>query len=308
MRRRTTNPTITRRGFIRHAGARLTAAAAGVSLASMLEGCSGDHAAPAAGGEADAPAKPYGPFKMAFQSWSLRHFPEMALFLEQARRLQLQYVELWRMHLPTDSSPEQVEQIKRSLLSAGLEPIAYGVVYFSADHEQNESLFKIGKAMGLSSLTASPTVDALPSLDRLVQKYDLRIAIHNHGPEDVEANKPWYRPDATLEAIQDLDPRIGACVDVGHLIRSGIDPVEGLETLGSRVYGCHLTDFADADGNSRQDVILGEGRLDLVATLAALQKLGFDGQVSIEYGSHVEDPVPHMERSLAAVRQAIQLI
>ena len=81
-----------------------------------------------------------------------------------ARRLQLQYVELWRMHLPTDSSPEQVEQIKRSLLSAGLEPIAYGVVYFTADHEQNESLFKIGKAMGLSSLTASPTVRTRPCI------------------------------------------------------------------------------------------------------------------------------------------------
>ena len=287
---------ISRRDFLRQSGTALAGTTVG---SAVLPGCSEI--------PQELPSNPpteqgssYGPFKMGFQSFSLRHFGAMDDFLREARKLELEYVELYRGHMDPASTAGQVEEARQRLSSAGLVVNAFGVEEFTSDHETNKSLFNFAKALGVTNLSANPTKDAFSSLAELVQEFDIRIAIHNHGPEDDR----WRLPEWILESIQDLDPRIGACADLGHFIRAGVDPIEAIEMLGSRVLGVHLKDF-DEKGN---DVVLGTGQLDVQKSLRILNEIGFDGPLSLEFEGSVKDPVPEMLECLLSVRQAIQKI
>ena len=287
---------VNRRRFLRESSGRFGGLALSTTLsAALLARCSaaGDPEPEVSSTETNY----YDPFDMGFQSYSLRHFTEMKDLLEQAGRLGLHHVELYRGHLPTSTPPTELEQVRKRLASVGLTANAFGVEHFSEDHEANEALFKFGKALGVRCLSADPTKGAFVSLEKLVKEYDVQIAIHNHGPED----ERWRRPEWILEAVTDLDPRIGACADLGHFIRADVDPIDALELLGPRVLGVHLKDF-DPQGN---DVVLGQGQLDVGRTLATLVKIGFDGPLSLEFEGDKENPIPKMLECLAIVRAAL---
>ena len=232
-------------------------------------------------------------FQIGFQSYSLRHFSELDAFLPQAEKLGLGYVELYRGHLATEASPEQIQVVKQGLAGLGVKVNAFGVEEFTADHEKNQALFEFGKELGVTNLSAYPTKDAFSSIEKLVDQYDIRIAIHNHGPEDDR----WRRPEWILDAVKDLDPRIGACVDTGHFIREGVDAVEAIEMLADRVLGLHLKDFT----KDSHEVIIGDGQLDLDKTLSTLHQIGFDGPFSLEYEESKEGPVPDMLEAVSRI-------
>ena len=237
------------------------------------------------------------PFRFGFQSYSLRHFSETEDLAGEAEKLGLPFVEVYSGHLPTDAADEGISRFKQTLDRAGVEVNAFGVESFTADHEANQRLFQFGQKLDVENLSADPSKDAFESLQQLVAQYDIRIAIHNHGPED----ERWRRPEWILEAVKDLDPRIGACVDTGHYLRAGVDPVEAIRMLGSRVWGVHLKDF-DAES---EEQIVGQGRLNLEETFQALLDVGFKGPLSLEYESHMQNPVPSMREGLEAAAEAL---
>ena len=284
---------MSRRGFLEKGGHTLAAAAAAPAL---LSACGGTEQQVTTETSA-LTAPPYGPYKMGFQSYSLRHFSAWDDFLREARKLDLRYVELYRGHLDHAAPAEQVMERKQELAASGLQANAFGVERFTADHEKNKALFEFAKLLGVANLSADPMKDAFASLERLVQEYDIQIAIHNHGPED----ERWRMPEWILDAVKDLDPRIGACADLGHFIRAGVDPVEAIEMLGSRVLGVHFKDF-DEQGN---DVVIGRGSLDTLGVLQALRKINFDGPLSLEFEGDREDPVPNILECLASIREAV---
>ena len=267
---------------------------AGAGLATGFSGCSSP---PADSPEPPEPDRGYGNYEMGFQSYSLRHFVPTGDFLGQAKRLNLPFVELWRGHLPQDGGEDGIVRFRDRLREAGITVNAFGVERFTDEHEKNESVFRLARNLGVGVLSANPSKRAFTSLEKLVDQYDIRIAIHNHGPED----ERWRRPEWIMEAVGGLDPRIGACADLGHYIRAGVDPVAALEILGSRVLGVHLKDF-DAEEN---DVVLGQGKLDVVKTFETFQSLGFLGPVSLEFEGDKEDPVPAMLQCLDVVARAI---
>jgi len=277
---------LNRRGFILGGGVGLAAAA--------LAGCEAEQPV-ARSGESEGSvtlAKPE--LLIGFQSYSLRHFAPMETFLPEAEKLGLDYVELYSALLATTASPEEIDSAKGKLAAIGLTANAYGVEKFTSDHAQNEAIFQFGKSLGVTNLSAYPTKDAFPSLSKLVDQYDIRIAIHNHGPED----EVWGRPEWILNAVKDQDPRIGACLDTGWVIMAGVDSVEAIEMLGTRVLGIHLKDFT-AEG---EEVIPGDGLMDLDKTLAALQKVGFSGPFSLEYEEKRENPVPDMLETVNRIK------
>jgi inosose dehydratase len=235
---------------------------------------------------------------LGFQSYSLRRFPELEAFATEAEKLGLPYVELYRGHLPVEAPPERIVQVRERLSAAGVMVNAFGVERFGADHALNERVFRFGRELGVVNLSAAPTRDAFDSLEELVDRYDIRIAIHNHGPED----ELWARPEWILEAVRDRDDRIGACVDTGHYLRSGVSPVEAIRMLGSRVLGVHFKDF-DAE---LREVIPGDGQLDVEATLEALRDVGFDGPFSLEFEEFPDDPVPHMRVAVERVTAVLE--
>ena len=210
---------LTRREVI---AAGIAATAAG-SLLTLGRGL--DAAAPTAAG-------PYGPFKMALQSYSLRGLTtdgkaDVHKALRATEGLGVSYWEAYPAHFATD--PKKAVEFKTAAAAHGVTVIGYGVSHFSKDVESNRNLFEFAKAMGIGYLSADPDLDAFDALDKLVEEYGVAIGIHNHGP-----GHKWAKIDVIAAAIKDHHPKIGCCIDTGHFLRSREDPVRAAEVFGKR--------------------------------------------------------------------------
>src|SRR5262245_22293931 len=180
------------------------------------------------------PKDAWGGFPIGVQSYSLRNF-DVEEAIRHLQGMGVHYVELFKKHLDPAGTPEQDAAVKKLASAAGITISAHGVNDFTKDHEANKRLFDFARRIGFKTITANPRPDSFESLDKLVAEYDIRIAIHNHGPGAL------YDKLAGLQkAIAGHDKRIGACVDCGHYIRSGEDPVKCVLELGDRVYGVNM--------------------------------------------------------------------
>lgn len=246
-------------------------------------------------------ADPYLGFKMGLQSYSLREFKaEQAM--EHTKALGLKYWEAFPGHLPMSSVPKQIEAHKELLGKYGITLISYGVLGFDENENAAREKFEFAKVMGIKSLSADPKPDkaTFDLLDKLVAEYDVAIAIHNHGPGH------RYNKISDVEAVvKDRHPKIGACVDTGHYLRSDEDPVEAVQRLGKRVFGCHLKDVKtiEVDGKKqKQFKIAGEGDLNVVGLLKVLKALDYQYCLALEYEENAKNPLPDVEACLKHVR------
>ena len=244
---------------------------------------------------------PFGGFPVGVQSYSLRHFNTE----EAIRHLQgmgVHYAEFYGKHLDPKATDERIAEVQGLLKSAGIKLAGHGVHGFSKDHEANKRLFQFGKKIGVRVITADPTPDSFDSLDKLVAEYDIRIAIHNHGP-----GHRYDKLDSVVKSIAGHDKRIGACVDCGHYLRSGEDPVKCVLTLGERVYGVHIKDEKETNTPKSANVVIGKGHLDVVGLFKALRQIKFpaDGALSLEYEANAENPIDDMKACLEVAKEAI---
>jgi sugar phosphate isomerase/epimerase len=173
---------------------------------------------------------------------------------------------------------------------------------FSKNHEANKQLFDFAKRAGVKVITANPEPDSFDSLDKLVAEYDIRIAIHNHGPGAL-----FDKLDSVTKAIAGHDKRIGACVDCGHYLRSGEDPVKCVLELGDRVYGVHIKDEKEMNTKASDNVVIGKGHLDVVGLFKALRQIKFpaDGSLDLEYEANPANPIDDMKACLEVAKEAI---
>lgn len=238
-------------------------------------------------------------FVLGMQSYSLRSFP-VDKALDDIQKLGLHSVEFFNAHLAINSTQQQIDEMKQKLARHNIKLFAHGVNGFSKDHEKNREVFEFAKKAGIRNISADPTPDAFDSLDKLVEEFDVRIAIHNHGP-----GARYDKVDDVLKAVQGRHKHIGACADLGHYIRSGEDPVKVIRMLEGRLFGIHLKDFDEPKKNA-QGVILGKGHLDVVEVFKALKKVNFpaDGALSIEYEEHADNPMPDLRECVAVAREA----
>ena len=249
---------------------------------------------------------PYGGFHMGIQSYSLRGY-DVETALEHTQTLGLKYWEAYPKHLPLSTVPAEVKKQKDLLAGYGITLMAYGVVPFDADETKARRIFDFAHAIGLKSISCNPKkkTETFDLLDKLVEEYGIPIAIHNHGPK-AEYDKISDVEDWT----QDRHPLVGACVDTGHFLRSDEDPVDAIERLGKRVFGCHLKDVRSVAGDGGKPskkimTVLGEGDLDIAGCLRALQKHGFDRCLSLEYEENAQNPLSDIETCLENVRKAV---
>jgi sugar phosphate isomerase/epimerase len=248
---------------------------------------------------AGKPADPYRGFKMGIQSYSLRGF-KVHEALSISKKLGLTYWESFPAHIAVGSVPKYIAEQKAMLAGAGVKLMAFGVVGFDANETKAREVFEFAKAIGIESISADPKkgdAATFKLLDKLVEEYGVAIAIHNHGPK-----ASYNRIDDVVNAVKDHHPRIGACVDTGHFLRSRENPVEALERLKGRVFGVHLKDVKDATVFK----IVGEGDLDVLGCLKELQKQNYQYCLALEYEEHPENPVPDLEICLKNVRAAME--
>lgn len=237
---------------------------------------------------------------LGIQLYSLRGYP-VDEALRHAREIGFRYVEFYPGMYPLNSTSEQIAAMNKKLADLGLTISAHSVNGFGADAAANRKVFEFAKAAGIRILGADPAPEAFASLDELVKEFDIRIAIHNHGPKH-----RYNKVIDVLRAIEKHDERIGACADLGHFIRSGENPVEVIRLLKGRLYGIHLKDFQDQQEKTR-GVILGKGHLDVPAVFAALEQVKFpvDGALSLEYEENPQNPLADIRACLEVARNAL---
>jgi len=243
-------------------------------------------------------AKPGG-FLLGIQSYSLRNY-DVAKALQHVHEFGLHGVEFFGGHFSHESSSEQIDAMKERCAELDIKILGHGVNGFGKDHDANRKFFEFARRAGIRNLSADPSEDAFDSLDKLVAEYDIRIAIHNHGP-----GARYDKIADVLEAVKGRHKNIGACADLGHYIRSGEDPVKAVTLLEGRLFGIHLKDFAEPRGDA-SGVILGKGQLDVEEVFKALKKVKFpaDGCLSLEYEEHADDPLADIRECLAIATAA----
>jgi sugar phosphate isomerase/epimerase len=240
---------------------------------------------------------------LGVQLYSLRGY-KVDEALKHARDLGFKFVEFYPGMYPVDSSDDAIAAMKKKLVELGLTASAHGVNGFTQDAAANRKVFEFAKKAGIRTLSADPTPESLDNLDDLVKEFDVRVAIHNHGP-----THRYNKAIDVLRAIEKRDPRIGACADLGHFVRSGERPVEVIRLLKGRLYGIHLKDFAEMQDRTK-GVILGKGHVDVPAVMEALVAAKFpaDGALSIEYEENEQNPLDDIRQCAEVARAAIKKV
>lgn len=247
---------------------------------------------------AESVADPYRGLKMGVASYSLRKFT-LDQALAMTRELGLKYICLKDMHLPLASSQSDCQAAHDKVVAAGLVLMGGGVITFRKPAEVR-SIFQYAKDAGMPTIVASPDPELLDSIEAMVKEFDIRLAIHNHGPGD-----KWYpSPSDALRAVENRDKRMGLCIDVGHTVRIGEEPVAAIQRCAERLYDFHIKDVSEATAKGKP-VVLGTGIIDIPGVLKALLAANFSGHLGLEYEVNEEDPMPGMQKSLAYVRKSI---
>jgi sugar phosphate isomerase/epimerase len=240
----------------------------------------------------------FSPVKLGLASYTFRNFSRAQVigFMKQLNVGALNAKDV-KDHLPMDPSEEA--KALEDYVAAGIKLHAAGAIYLTKDEDDDiRSKFEYCKRAGIDVIVAGdPTPGNLPRIENFVKEYDIRIAIHNHGPED----KMWHSPLDVLKAVSSLDPRIGCCIDVGHLARAGTDVVEAIHEVGPRLFNVHMKDLTNFQSKESQ-VAVGDGIMPVRGIFDALIATKYKGFVDLEYEVHADVPMPGVISSFAYMR------
>lgn len=276
--------TLSRRGFV----GSLAFAGAALGTAGVV---------PPAAQPAESATKPL-PIRLGLASYTFRNFDRARLigYMRQLRVDQLNAKDA-KDHLPID--PAEEAKALADYAAAGIKLHAVGAVYFAKDDDDDiRAKFEYCKRAGASVIVAGdPAPATLPRIEKFVKQYDIRVAIHNHGPED----KLWPSPLDVLRAVKNTDPRLGCCIDVGHTVRAGTDVVAAIHEVGPRLFNMHMKDLTNFQSKESQ-VAVGEGIMPVRGIFEALAAIRYPGYVDLEYEIDGDDPIPGVIESFGYMR------
>jgi sugar phosphate isomerase/epimerase len=240
-------------------------------------------------------------FQLGLATVSLSKFPPDKV-IDAAKKLELHNVSLFSSHCPWGGTPEQCRTAAQKFMDAGLTVTGCGVINLPNEEGAIRRAFDNAQAVGLPTMICKPAHDAFPLIEKFVKQYNLRLAVHNHGPGD----NGYPSPFDAWKAVEPYDKRIGLCIDVGHAYRAGADPVETIRKCQERLYDVHLKDsLAEIGATKDIPVEVGRGRLDIKGILAALIEVNYSHIVAFEYEKHEEDPTVGLLESVQYVRKIL---
>lgn len=241
-------------------------------------------------------AAPAAPLKLGVASYSMREFP-LDRALEMAKALGVTHMTFKDVHIPRTDTPEATRALRAKIEAAGITIMGGGTITLPNDPVQIKMDFEYAKNAGFPLIFVAPNPAALDTIEEMARTYDIKVAIHNHGPED----KHWPRPADAYAAIKSRDKRLGLCIDVGHTLRTGTDPVQSCREFRDRLYDMHVKDLA-VKTEAKSQVAVGRGVIDVPALFRTLVDIGYQGQVGLEYEINAKDPLPGMIESIAYMR------
>ena len=235
--------------------------------------------------------------KLGVASYSFRNF-KRAQAIAMTKQLNVRYISIKDVHLSFKSTPAELAAARKEFEDAGLTISSGGVVYLQKDDDADiRSYFEYAKGCGMPMMVIGATPRTLPRIEKFVKEYGIPVAVHNHGPED----RVFPNPQAALKVIQNMDPRVGVCIDVGHTVRTGVDLVETIRVCGSRLLDFHVKDLRDfKDSNSQCPV--GDGAVPIVGMFKELMKMKYQALIALEYETEADNPMPGMQKSFAYMR------
>jgi sugar phosphate isomerase/epimerase len=235
--------------------------------------------------------------KLGIASYSFRKLKRTEA-IAMAKQLGTPYLNVKDFHLKLDSTPEEIDAAKKEFADAGIILVGCGNVSFQKDDDADiRPKFEYAKRAGFPLIVCAPTAETLPKLEKYVKEYDIKIAVHNHGPED----KHFPTPQSVLKAVKDMDPRCGLCMDIGHTSRTGVDIVESIAEAGPRLLDMHTKDLADPAVRDSQ-VPVGDGKLPIPRIFMQLIEMKYNGCVNLEYEIQADNPLPGMQKSFSYMR------
>ena len=282
-------------------------------------------------GCAKAPARPLSPscctsklpYKLGVARYTL-HKQTFDRALEMLQDMDVHYMGLMEGSIKYDATDDEIAAYKAKTAKFGVEVVSAGPLYYDTK-EKLVACCEFAKRYGMKYISVVPykenpnwkegmpgrerrleSDEMMDALDECVKKYDLRAAVHNHGPDNAYL---YPTAESALKRIGNRDKRIGVCLDVGHERRAGLDPVEFIRKNGDRVVEVHLKNIKiDPVKNYAKEGPRGE--LDIPGILKALAEVGFDGYCLVEYEkdfSQLEIPLAESIGYYRGVMDAIKV-
>jgi inosose dehydratase len=238
-------------------------------------------------------------FNLGMAGYTFKEFT-VEKTVEMMNRVKITNLSVKDFHMPYNSTQDQINSVISKFKAGGINVYAVGVVYMKTEKEVDQA-FEYAKMAGVKLIVGAPEYALLPYVEKKIKTYDIRLAIHNHGPD----NPLYPNPTDIWNHIWDMDKRLGICIDIGHTTRDAKDPVFDILRYGSRIFDVHTK---DVDGATKEGktVEIGRGIIDIPAVIAALRKIKFTGMCSLEFEKDMKDPLPGIAESIGYFKGAMK--
>ncbi len=247
-------------------------------------------------------------WKLGTQTYTFRNFTFFEA-LDKAVSCGVRYVEAYpgqtlgggfegKMDYRMDAAKRKA--ILKKVKEKGIRIQAFGVISVSGEQEW-EQLFSFARAMGIQNINTESKGENLEIIGRLANKYKIQVSFHNHPKPS-----PYWDPETVLAAIKTANSKyVGACPDVGHWVRSGLDPVACLRKLEGHIQHLHFKDLNVAGERKAYDVHWGTGVVGVKEILQELKRQQFRGMFSAEYEHNWDNNVPDVTASIKNFRELV---
>ena len=241
------------------------------------------------------------PITLGMASYTFREF-SLEDAIRMTKRLGLKRIVLKSFHLPLENTSDEIKVAAVKVREAGLDLYGCGVVYMNTPDEVSRA-FDYAKTAGMTMIIGVPKPELLKLVEQKVQAYGIKVAIHNHGPED----KLYPTPGHAYDLIQNLDKGIGLCLDIGHAQRSAVDPAWAAVKYADRLLDVHIKDVT-APTQAGTTIEIGRGIINIPSFLRALIKIGYKGTAALEFEKDGKDPLPGAAESVGYLRGVLDTI
>ena len=286
---------ITRRSFLNQAGFGL---AASVTLPALF-----------AGSARAAADNPLDTFRLGIAGYSFHKF-KLDQALEMLKQVDVHYLCIKDFHLPLKSTDDEIAAFHAKCKSFGVTGYGVGPIYMGSEDDVSNA-FAYAKRVGVKTLVGVPfkmvekkrvaSPDLLKLVNAKVKEYDIKYAIHNHGPDMPEL---FPNAESVMEMVKDLDTRVGLCLDIGHQYRDGKDPVKAITDFADRIHDMHIKNVTEATKKGK-GIEMPRGKININAVVRALRKVKYSGVCSLEYEKDMDNPLAGITESINYFRKVM---
>ena len=237
-------------------------------------------------------------FRVGIAGYTFVKF-ELDQAIAMMKRLNLTYLSLKDKHLPLNSTDEKIRSVVNQCTEGNIKIYTVGVIYMKTKQSVDEA-FEYARKVCVDMIVGVPNYDLLDYAEEKVKAMNIKLAIHNHGPEDAL----YPSPQNVYDRIKNKDLRMGLCMDIGHAVRAGADVVKSIKEYKDRLFDMHIKDVTGAYKDAKA-IEIGRGVIDFPALVKTLDKINYKGICSIEFEKDMTDPLPGLAESVGYLKGAM---